>query len=162
MVWLPRCNVGVPPVTATISGPYQLELDGNWQAAARAWGEMGCVYEQALALLAGDEGALRESLDRLRSLGAMPAAAIARRRLHDLGAAKVPRGPQRGTRADPHGLTRREREIFDLLVQGHSSPEIAARLHRSQRTVEHHVAGVLAKMGVNSRAALLELTRRSH
>lgn len=93
----------------------------------------------------------------MRALGARPAAEIARRRLHDRGAMKIPRGPQR----DPHGLTRREREIFDLLVQGHSSPEIAARLHRSQRTVEHHVAGVLAKMGVDSRAALIELTRRS-
>lgn len=160
LVWLPRCQLAVPPVTAPLSGPHQLELEGDWRAAADAWEKMGCPYEQALALLAGDALAVRDAFDRFMSLGAAPAAEIARRRLRRLGAEKIPRGPYRGARADPHGLTRREREIFDLLVQGHSNPAIAARLHRSQRTVEHHVAGILAKLGVNSRAALIERAGR--
>jgi DNA-binding CsgD family transcriptional regulator len=159
LVWLPRCGATAPPVTAAIARPHQLELEGKWQAAADAWAAMGCVYEQALALLAGDEAALRVALDRFTSLSASPAAELTRRRLRNLGAAGLRRGPYAGARADPHGLTPREREILDLIVQGHSNAAIAARLHRSPRTVEHHVAGVLAKLGVNSRAALIALTK---
>jgi DNA-binding CsgD family transcriptional regulator len=157
LVWLRRCGAPVPALAAPIDRPHQLELEGNWQASAEAWGALGCVYEQALVLLGGDEDALRRAFDRFTSLGATPVAAIARRRLRELGARGLRRGPHGGTRADPHGLTRREREIFDLLLQGQSNAAIAAQLHRSQRTVEHHVAGILAKLGVNSRAALIAL-----
>lgn len=36
-------------------------------------------------------------------------------------------------------LTKREREVMDLVVAGHANKEIAARLDISQRTVETHV-----------------------
>jgi DNA-binding NarL/FixJ family response regulator len=49
------------------------------------------------------------------------------------------------------GLTQREREIFNGLLQGQSHADMAAQLHRSQRTVEHHVASLYAKLNVRSR-----------
>jgi len=49
-------------------------------------------------------------------------------------------------------LTRRETEVLELLSQGLSNPEIAARLYLSRKTVEHHVGNILAKLGLRSRA----------
>jgi DNA-binding NarL/FixJ family response regulator len=78
-----------------------------------------------------------------------------------LGARGVQRGPQARTRTDPHGLTRREREIFDLLAQGLPNQAIAQRIFRSERTVEHHVSSLLEKIGVNTRGDVMALAHRS-
>jgi DNA-binding NarL/FixJ family response regulator len=149
----------LPPLEAAIALPYRLEIEGDWRAASDAWAELGCVYESALALLGGDEAALRAALDRFESLGAGPAASIARRRLRKLGASGLRRGPYAHARQHAFGFTQRENDVAQLLSLGLSNAAIAARLHRSERTVEHHVANVLAKLGVTSRAqALLKLS----
>jgi DNA-binding CsgD family transcriptional regulator len=51
------------------------------------------------------------------------------------------------------GLTRREMEVLRLLMEGHSNREIADRLFISVRTGTTHVTHILAKLGVESRAA---------
>ncbi|MGH2437710.1 MAG: response regulator [bacterium] len=54
-------------------------------------------------------------------------------------------------------LTRREREILELLAGGLRNKEIAARLQLSEKTVRNHMSTILGKLHVNDRteAALL-------
>ena len=63
------------------------------------------------------------------------------------GSARPGRRP-RATRAHPAGLTRREREVLELLCRRAQQREIADRLFISAKTVDHHVSAVLGKLGV--------------
>ena len=153
--WLRRCGEPVNVAVDCVAEPCQLELGGDVRAAAEAWGRLGCRYEQAMALLGGDAAALRDALVLFDALGALPAARLARHRLRALGARDVPRGRYSAARSDPLGLTSRERTVLELVRGGMSNREIAQRLHRSERTVEHHVSALLAKSGVASRAELM-------
>jgi DNA-binding CsgD family transcriptional regulator len=56
-----------------------------------------------------------------------------------------------------HGLTRRERQVAELSMQGHTTDEIAARLYISRFTVQDHVKAIYAKLGVTSRLELVAL-----
>ena len=58
----------------------------------------------------------------------------------------------------PGSLTRREREVAELAVQGMSAKEIAGALFVGERTVETHLGNVYAKLGVESK---LDLVRRA-
>jgi len=57
-----------------------------------------------------------------------------------------------GRAGEPDGLTRRQREIAELVARGMSNKEIAATLVLSGRTVEGHVENILVKLGFTSRA----------
>ena len=65
--------------------------------------------------------------------------------------AQAPFVPSAGSRR--RSLTPREVEILRLLAAGMSNPAIAAALFLSVRTVENHVAHILAKLGVRTRTA---------
>jgi DNA-binding CsgD family transcriptional regulator len=54
---------------------------------------------------------------------------------------------------NPH-LTRAQRRVLDLLMQGHSEDEIASLLDRSYHTVHSHVRLIYVAYGVHSRAEL--------
>lgn len=51
-------------------------------------------------------------------------------------------------------LTPREYEVATLIAQGYSNRAIAAALVLSERTAERHVANIMAKLAVNSRAQI--------
>jgi predicted ATPase/DNA-binding NarL/FixJ family response regulator len=57
-------------------------------------------------------------------------------------------------RPGPSPLTRREREIAQLVAEGLRNKDIAATLVISQRTAETHVENILTKLGFNSRAQI--------
>lgn len=57
-------------------------------------------------------------------------------------------------------LTKREREVFEILVQDKTTKEIAAMLYISEKTVRNHISNVIQKLGVKGRAqAVIELVR---
>ena len=88
----------------------------------------------------------RRALETFERLGATRDADAAAALLRELGAP---------SRAFPKGLgplTRRETEVLSLLAEGCSNAEIAQRLYISRRTAEHHVARILAKLGLRKRA----------
>ena len=152
LVWWRSRAEPIDTIPDDIAEPYQLMLAARWRDAATAWERIGMPYEQALALAEGDEESLRESLAILDRLGADPLAALVRKRLRDRGARHVPRGPSETTRANPAGLTGKEIQVLQLLTQGYTNAQVARRLHRSTKTVDHHVSAVLDKLGVRSRA----------
>ena len=142
------------------AAPYALEIAGRWREAAAAWSELGCPYEQARTLAEGDDEAKLEALAIFERLGAKPAAESLRKGLREAGVRGIPRGPRAATQRNPRGLTARESEILELLCQGLKNSEIAERLYRSVRTVEHHVDAILGKLGAPSRGEVAAIARR--
>ncbi len=57
-------------------------------------------------------------------------------------------------------LTKREEEVFSLLVENKSTKEIGASLGISEKTVRNHISNAMQKLGVKGRAqAVVELIR---
>lgn len=121
--------------------------------AATAWEELGCPYEQARALVDGDQEAQIAALAIFDQLGATPAAADLRQRLRATGLQHIPRGPRPATRDNPFGLTARQMDVLSLLAEGLTNAQISERLYLSPKTVDHHVSAVLTKLEVHSREA---------
>lgn len=153
---------GTPPLSYQPVGPFRAELEGNWEGAACEWEALGAPYEAACALaMLNDEHSLRKARSSFDRLGARPMSALVTRRLREIGVTAISRGPRRATKAHPLGLTPREAEVLELVGDGYTNLEIAARLFLSERTVEHHVSAVLNKLGVTSRRDAVRLARSS-
>lgn len=57
-------------------------------------------------------------------------------------------------------LTKREKEVFELLVLNKSTKEIAKELKISEKTVRNHISNAMQKLGVKGRAgAVVELLK---
>jgi DNA-binding NarL/FixJ family response regulator len=128
------------------------------QAALAALSQLELPHEAARAQLelaralarespAGAVAEARLALDTFERLGASRDADAAAELLRSLGEKAGRPWPKRyGT------LTKRETEVMSLLAEGCSNAEIAERLYISRRTAEHHVASILSKLDLRSRA----------
>jgi DNA-binding CsgD family transcriptional regulator len=140
--------------------PCAVEAAGRWQAAAQAWQARGYSFEAARALSGGDEPAQRQALAVFERLGARPMVERVRHALRTAGVRDLTRGPRRATREHPAGLTGKEAVVLELLAQGLRNKEIALQLHRSARTVDHHLAAIFGKLGVTTRAEAVSAAHR--
>jgi DNA-binding CsgD family transcriptional regulator len=154
--WLWRAGDDFTP-PAWIAKPFALQIAGDWRGAADEWEGRGCPYEQALALMDGDETAQLAALEIFERLGARPAAEKLKQELRSKGMRGIPRGPRPATRENPYGLTAREVDVLASLVRGLSNNAIAKKLSLSTRTVEHHIASILQKTQVGSRNEAIAL-----
>ncbi|MBL0740940.1 helix-turn-helix transcriptional regulator [Chryseolinea lacunae] len=159
--WLRKSGVPLPEnKDVTFKGPLRLEVEGLWKEAADEWKQSGCVYEQALALMEGDEKHQREGLQLLDELGATATRDKLKTKLKEQGLRNIPRGPRESTRSNPALLTGRQVEILNLLEKGSPNKEIADRLFISPKTVDHHISAILSKLEVNSRAKAVVEARK--
>lgn len=92
---------------------------------------------------------LRTAHEMLATMGARAFAERAARELAATG-----EHARKRTVETTEDLTAQERQIALLARDGHSNPEIAARLFISPRTVEYHLHKVFAKAGISSRSQL--------
>jgi DNA-binding CsgD family transcriptional regulator/tetratricopeptide (TPR) repeat protein len=149
--WLWRAG-GLDAVPADAAEPFALQTRGRSQAAAAEWRRLGCPYEAAVALAESDRlEALNEAYAEFSRLGAWPAADQVARRLRERGERRLPRRPRRATMDNPARLTGRELEVLRLISADLRNADIAARLHISTKTVDHHVSAILTKLGVSTR-----------
>ncbi len=117
---------------------------------------------QALAARGGRERALellREAETELDACGATRPREEARRELRGLGGRVEPRGPAAGGEG-LDSLTKREREVADLVTARKTNKQIAAELFLSEKTVESHLRNVFFKLGVSSRVEVAEAVER--
>lgn len=146
--WAAIAGVIATPVPHNDHPQYALQVEQQWDAAAAEWRRRGCAYEAAVAAMHSRTSAVAaDAVGELQSLGAHAAVERARdlrRRRHQ----------RRATQSNPFGLTNREQQIAGLLADRHTDKQIADILVISQRTVSHHVASVLAKLGVRNRHAV--------
>ena len=158
--WSWKC--GDPPlVSQTRLTPFDLQIAGEWRLAAEAWDALGFPFEAALARSeACDEAALLQALSAFNAIKAKPAAAHVQRRLRELGAMSVPRGPQMRTLANPAHLTGREVEVLSLVSLGQRNVDIASQLFISPKTVERHLSSIFLKLNVDNRAAAVSEAAR--
>jgi DNA-binding NarL/FixJ family response regulator len=95
--------------------------------------------------------ALREAERTLDECGSIRPRDELRRELRRLGARTEKRGPASEEDSGVAALTKREREIADLVHDRRTNREIAATLFLSDKTVESHLRNIFIKLSVSSR-----------
>jgi non-specific serine/threonine protein kinase len=145
-------------------------VDGDAERAALLFGMSEKMWEPIGGGRLSETKALLDSSDQCRTqareiLGEQAFAAASQRgREFAVDAAiayalgEKPRAPHAAAVPDaapllPH-LTRREREVAELVAEGQSNSQIAANLVISQRTAESHIEHILSKLGFNSRTQI--------
>jgi DNA-binding CsgD family transcriptional regulator/tetratricopeptide (TPR) repeat protein len=149
------------PKNIAIAEPFELEIDGYPDEAARWWGDRGFAFEQAICLMhAGDEG-LVAAAKILTQIEATPAVHRLRQLARKLKIQGVKRGHYGSAASNSFHLTAREIAILQFVAKGLSDGEIAEKVARSKRTIQNHVGSLLSKVGVKNRLTLVSVVQRS-
>ena len=122
--------------------------------------EPGSPTVSAQALQAGIRSMLPSEASTNQLIAALQAAAAGLVVLHpsEIPAAFPAASPVSQPLAElPEPLTRREREVLQMLAAGLANKEIAARLHISDHTAKFHVAAILGKLGAATRTEAVAL-----
>jgi DNA-binding CsgD family transcriptional regulator/tetratricopeptide (TPR) repeat protein len=138
---------------------YEGYLVGNPAKAVKAaalWKQLGCPYEQALALFEGSEADKRMAISIVHRLDAEAVYEKMKFQMRASGIKSIPRGIRKTTRANPANLTEREMNILQLLKDGLQNKEIAASLFISPKTVSHHIYSIFFKLDVHSRTRAVQ------
>ncbi|MFI9780778.1 ATP-binding protein [Streptomyces sp. NPDC051956] len=124
--------------------------DDGWDHAVASWRQVRQPYELALCLFHGARATLAAGGDRPGATARLREAA---RLAKDLRAAPLARQITQLLRPRPtqEGLTEREHEVLQLIAEGLSNRQIAARLHISPSTAGVHVSHILTKLGAATR-----------
>jgi len=123
---------------------------------ARARLDLGRAFA-ALGRLDAAADEARRAIEILTELKAELEIARARTLLAEVEGARQPGAPPRGKTA---GLSAREIEVLRLVAEGLNNQVIAERLFLSEHTVHRHVANILNKLSVSSRAAAVAQAAR--
>jgi DNA-binding NarL/FixJ family response regulator len=110
----------------------------------------------AEAAQAGASGCVLKSDSPRQLLGAVEAVAAGGKYFTRPMASATPGGPRAGGSNALPRLSAREREILQLLAEGHTSKEIAARLGIAFKTVDAHRSNIMRRLNIH---ALAELVR---
>jgi DNA-binding NarL/FixJ family response regulator len=117
------------------------------------------------AISAGAEGYLLkedaytelfEAIDKIRQGDRYVSPLLSGELAYDLGQAYR----KREFRVPSKPLTTREGEVLKLVAEGKSNKEIAELLYISVRTVEHHRANIMSKLGISETAGLVKYAIR--
>lgn len=131
-----------------------------WASAAAGFDALGMPFEMARATLsqaelssrAGHVSAVTLAADChsiFARLGAMAYRDRSARLIRSLGASPPPADP-----AARGSLSRRQREVAELVAEGLTNTAIAERLYISRRTVTTHLENIYRQLGIRSRTAL--------
>ena len=104
---------------------------------------------------------LREAERELDACGSVRVRDLMRRELRRLGARAEPRGPGAPGDSGLDSLSRREREIAELVCDRKTNREIAADLFLSEKTIESHLRSVFVKLGASSRVQVARIVDRA-
>jgi len=113
--------------------------------------ELGTACRQA-GLAAEAKRPLREGLQLADGMGAAPLILAARHELRALGLR-----PRRAAVTGPDSLTPAERRVAEMAASGLTNRQVAEALFVTVKTVETHLARVYQKLGLGSRAELVQV-----
>ncbi|MBS1600447.1 MAG: AAA family ATPase [Bacteroidetes bacterium] len=157
--WLKKARRQEMKISETFAG-FEIFKSAQPLKNAEIWEKLGCPYEQALALFAGDDDEKRKALAIVSSLGADAVFEKMKSEMRSSGIKSIPRGIRKSTRSNVALLTNRELDVLQLLKDGMQNKEIANTLFISAKTVDHHISSILLKLDVNSRVKAVQEAAR--